>query len=82
MDNKGVCPGKIKLTADVKYGEGDGEHNNYALVILGDKTVTLDLNGFVIDRGLSTAAENNLHGTAGRSLRYNKVLNKKERTYG
>ncbi|MBR5420948.1 MAG: InlB B-repeat-containing protein [Lachnospiraceae bacterium] len=50
--------GEIILTGDIKYGEGeDGEaHKTETLVIPTGTTVTLDLNGHVIDRGLDSAA--------------------------
>ncbi|MBQ9458726.1 MAG: hypothetical protein IJU66_02215 [Oscillospiraceae bacterium] len=45
--------GSIRLTADVKYGEGGGDHANKKLVIPRGKSVTLDLNGHTVDRGLA-----------------------------
>ncbi|MBR5337512.1 MAG: Ig domain-containing protein [Lachnospiraceae bacterium] len=48
--------GNVKLTKDVKYGEGGGDHSSTPLEISGNKTVTLDLNGHVIDRGLKNSA--------------------------
>ena len=45
--------GTVTLTRDVTAGESDT-----ALVIPSDKTVTLDLAGFTIDRGLTSATEN------------------------
>ena len=47
--------GCIKLTASVTYGTGGGEHASETLVLSG-KTVTLDLNGNTIDRGLAWEA--------------------------
>nr|MCR4896630.1 hypothetical protein [Lachnospiraceae bacterium] len=44
--------GEIKLTGDVTYGEGGGDHASSNLVIPDSfsGTVTLDLNGHTIDR--------------------------------
>ena len=47
--------GNIKLTGDVTYGTGGGTHASAApLAVPEGKSVTLDLNGHVIDRGLSS----------------------------
>ncbi|MCR5701329.1 MAG: hypothetical protein K6G76_04190 [Lachnospiraceae bacterium] len=45
----------IKLTANVTYGEGDGANKSANLEIPDDTTVTLDLNGCTIDRGLANS---------------------------
>ena len=43
---------EIHLTADVKYGEGDGAHANKALpAIAAGKEITINLNGYEIDGG-------------------------------
>ncbi len=54
--------GYIKLTGDVTCGTGGGTHASDApLTVPTGKAVTLDLNGHVIDRGMSNAqsADNN-----------------------
>ena len=45
----------ITLTADVKFGEGEGDHAGTALSVPAGTTVTLDLAGHVVDRGLTAA---------------------------
>ena len=52
--------GEIKLTSDVIAGE-----NATCLVVPAGVTVTLDLNGYVIDRGLRDADTSDLEGVNG-----------------
>ncbi|MCR4841924.1 MAG: hypothetical protein K5840_01535, partial [Eubacterium sp.] len=47
--------GSIQLSADVTYGEGDGNYAETALTVPYGITVTLDLNGYTIDRGLTAS---------------------------
>ena len=45
----------VKLTANVKFGEGGGEHVESALDMALFANVTIDLNGYTIDRGLAAS---------------------------
>ena len=45
----------IVLADDVKFGEGAGDHASAVLTVPAGTTVTLDLAGHVVDRGLTSA---------------------------
>ncbi|MBE7008484.1 MAG: leucine-rich repeat domain-containing protein [Ruminococcaceae bacterium] len=51
--------GYIKLTDNVKFGEGGGDHAGDELAVPEDKAVLLDLAGHTINRGLQLGANGN-----------------------